>query len=462
MYCKIKASEVKVENKPKLYNLHKKRGDRMAKVGMPYLKLDRCDHFGGKEKHGGNARAVVMEGMEERQSSDPDLDRARTKDNVYYGVSSGDDLVTMWEKNADDYIITDKKGRQRHLRSNANIGFACICKPESEYINGMTPDEQARFFRDSYQVMCQMFADRGLEVDAAVIHYDESSPHMHIYGHDPEYNLGRKFDLKMRDSMNRSYYPARMRKLGWAVDDLPRSYDPDYARTLSGDDLTEYKAECRRKRKTHGASSKLYKAEKEAAKVLEDANAQAAKILEDAANQMRKVDTARTALEIREKQVSGWESIMDLKKIDLSNKQANISAMSRNLENERAKMQKDMSVRKHELDSRESDLNARESDLAAREDYCTDLGQKLLKRQMELREQYAEKEAEIKAERRRNDHVAKSLQESLKAYDTLVKYANEYAKIMDARDRRSRMMDGVQENKNVLDKFMHKSDDFSL
>lgn len=364
----------------------------MAKVGIPYLKLDTQNHYVEKEKkdkHSGNARAVILEGLEERQSSDPDLKQERTVLNKYYGIRSGEELVTMLETSASEYIITDSRGRKRHLRNNANIAFACICKPESEYINSLTKEEQEKFFDDSYEIMKKMFEARGLVVDAAVVHYDEGSPHMHIYGHDPSYNMGRKFDLAMREQMNRGYYPVEMRARGWDVEDLPRNYDPEHAKTLNEEELKAYKKECKARRKKHGQSSKTYKAEKDAAKIKADAEKQAAEI-------RKKEEQAISKQTERLLHAFAYEDIK-LKK------------------------------READLDARENAQNAREAILDERAKKITSDAKQVLKRQMSVSER------EKKADEKEKD-ISEREQELVKAvnaYNKLYEYATKYEKALE-------------------------------
>lgn len=423
----------------------------MAKVGLPYLTLDRQDHFGGKNKHSGNARAVILEGLEERQSSDPDLDRTKTANNIYYGERSGEALLKKLETDASEYMITDKKGRQRHLRSNANIGFACICKPESSYIDNMTPDKQKRFFDDSYEIMKNMFESHGLVVDAAVIQFDERSPHMHMYGHDPEYNLGRKFNLKMRSDMNRDYYPAEMRKRGWSVDDLPKNYDAEYAKTLTDDELKDYKATCRAKRKENGKSAKTYKADKDAARIKADAEKQARQITAQAEQQARQITAQAKQRAERIKTDAKNQAVQivtDAKfdalqtKMDNQRKTAELADRERVLaEKERTNVEKEKQLRadavrqefeQEKLDARESALDAREASIDEEvENYKADL-QEVANKAVEqfkgqLKEQYAEKYENMKTKLMQTYQFnVDNLKEREKALDVLSRYADEY------------------------------------
>lgn len=335
----------------------------MAKVGIPYLRLDRLDHFDkSKNKHTGNCRAVILEGLQERQSSDPDLDRSKTHLNKYYGIQSGEELVNMLESNAETFTKADKRGIERHLKNKASIGYALVIKPEKSYIDSLSVKDQERFFDDSFEVLRTLIEARGMVVDTAVIHWDESNSHMHIYGHDPNYDLGRKFNLKMCDDFNRGYYPKQMRARGWDVEDLPRNYDPEYANTLTEDELIEYKRQCKEKRKKNGKPSKVYKADKEASKILAEANNKAAAII-TAANQRLAEADQRLA------EAEAYERDLTMDKIDLDDLESVLEARRTSLddlaENIKAREEKCLK-RENKALEREKALNARETSLEAR------------------------------------------------------------------------------------------------
>lgn len=406
----------------------------MAKVGMPYLKLDRKDHFVEKErkdKHSGNTKAVVMEALKERQSSDPDLDRTKTPLNKYYGIESGEELVTMLETSADEYTITDKKGRKRHLRSDANIGFAVICKPDSDYINSLSKERQEQFFDDSYEVMKQMLEKRGLMVDAAVIHYDEVSPHMHVFGHDPEYNMGRKFDLNMREQMNRGYYPVEMRKRGWDVEDLPRNYDPDHAKTLNEEELKAYKATCRANRKKHGQSAKTYKAEKDAQKIMTDAVEKANSIVEEARQQalviMQAASEKMAAAEEKERMLADQEQKLAARSMEIVRKREKQEQEADKLKKKQDAFADTVRRTNADFDAREDAQNAREAILDERAKKITSDAKQVLKRQMSVSER------EKKADEKEKD-ISEREQELVKAvnaYNKLYEYATKYEKALE-------------------------------
>lgn len=226
-----------------------------AKVGIPILKLSAN---GGRSKRKGNALAVAKEAFEERASADPDLNRNLSKLNVYEGYLRGTDLYAYWMQEAASH--RDPKGRK--LRSDAVIGFSAICKPDKAFMDGLQEAQQLKFLEDSKSVLTDLFAEHGLEVDAVALHRDEVNPHLHIFGHDPAFQAGKKIGLPLFSAFNRTY-PERMRQLGWQVDDL-MAYDDAAVKAMTEEEAAAYKDQHIRtkKQKGHGKSSLAYKSEK--------------------------------------------------------------------------------------------------------------------------------------------------------------------------------------------------------
>lgn len=225
-------------------------------VGAPVLKLDRQAHKQGQRA--GNVRAVCLEALGERAGQDPDIDRKKTKDNIYYGdFRSGQELAEHYENMASEYVSTDKNGKEKRLRSDAGIAFSGIIKPLSDDFDKFSRKKQLAFLEDSLEVVRGIYAVRGMDIDQAVVHVDEGCPHLHYFGHDSEYKLGRKLGLKLYDALNREY-PEEMRKRGWPVDSLTGWKEATAG--MTEEQKEEYKA--KRPKKKHGRSSAEYKAEK--------------------------------------------------------------------------------------------------------------------------------------------------------------------------------------------------------
>lgn len=258
-------------------------------VGMPLLKLDRLDHFGNKNKHTGNAKAVLDEMLADKQMydkkekeyyrhcGDKDYNRDRTKDNKYYKFADdgevyvledavcAKDVYDQWIDAAEKYRVIDKNGKEKALRSDANIGFAGIIKPAGDQMQNLSPADQIKFLEDSIMCIKEIYEKRGMTLDYAVIHVDEGVTHAHYCGHDDKFQIGKKMGLKLRDALNKTDYPVLMRKRGWNVDAL-QGYDVDATKNMSPKEKETYDLqyiEYKKKKKEHGLSSKEYKAEQE-------------------------------------------------------------------------------------------------------------------------------------------------------------------------------------------------------
>lgn len=294
--------------------------------GMPVLTLDNLAHKSG-DKHG-NAKKVVYEAFEERQGKDSDIDRARTADNIYFSFEhgekafrKGEELYNYWQSQADAHTFT-ANGKERKMRSDAKIGFTGIVKPDADYINNMTHDEQMRFCKDAMSIVLDIYKKQDLTIDAAVIHVDEMATHIHYFGHDESYKMSKKVNLGLYDKLNREF-PRRMRKKGWQLNDLT-GYKEATA-NMTDDELTEYKAKKRsERRERHNKSSQEYKAGKEAKKLLESATAQSKGILEQADREAQEIkkqaetdaQELRAAQEAQAKEImaKAWADIDDEKK----------------------------------------------------------------------------------------------------------------------------------------------------
>jgi hypothetical protein len=245
------------------------------------MKLNRCNHFSQSGKSG-NARAVLCEAFSERHSSD--FDKSKTCNNIYFGTyDSGNELADFYEHMADVYKVIDKNGRKKKLRSDAGIGFAGIVKPDLDSMSNMSEDKQIAFLRDSLDCIKEIYEKRGMKICAAVIHTDESNLHLHYTGYDPEYRLGRKLNLRFYRALNVEEYPKMMQRKGWDVEPLIGYLE--VTRSMSDDEIAEYKAK-RRKERQSGKTAKAYKTEK-------DAKRRADEIIEQAKREADRIFSAR-------------------------------------------------------------------------------------------------------------------------------------------------------------------------
>ena len=297
----------------------------MAKVGMTVMFLNRQNHS-ASEKKKGNAKKVVCEGMAERWSRDPDVNRELTSSNVYlqpkggtYMGTSGEELNAYWEQMADSYVVTDKNGKTRNLRSDAYIGFAGICKPGCDYINTMSREEQVKFFKTSAVWVMKAYKERGMVIDAFVMHFDEGSPHMHYYGHDPHYRVSKKINLPFYGKLNREY-PAYMREHGYDVQDLI-GYDVDATRNMSDDELTEYKQSWKKQKaeRRHGESSARYKQRK---------NEERAEQLDERDQQQEQM---QMELQRQQSAIASQKSILDAQRVKQNEREEKLDESEKSL-----------------------------------------------------------------------------------------------------------------------------------
>lgn len=251
------------------------------KVGIPCLKLTNKHYTKAQQKKHGNAKAVVQEGLKERHSSDTSIRREDSYLNEYSGFEKGADLYDYWMKKFELHQVVDKNGKVKKMRSDAVIGFALIIKPEMDAINAMTPEEQHRFFKDSFDIINTYLKESGLHVDATAYHLDEDAPHIHLYGHDEDFKAGKKINMQLFHKFNIDY-PKEMQKRGWEVEELI-GYNPvdENGNILTGEALDAYKKQHiqEKKEKQHGLSSNEYKAKREAEKITADAQNEAETII---------------------------------------------------------------------------------------------------------------------------------------------------------------------------------------
>lgn len=227
----------------------------MAKVGITILKLN---NGYGRGKRKGNLKAIACEALEERNCSDTDYNADNTNENIYEGITSGEELTRVITEEAEAYSVKQKANGGRALRSDAIIGYACIVKPSSDYINNLSDEQRELFWQDSNAVMDNILGNTTI---SSVIHKDEAAEHQHRFGM-PYTKSGKLcgkefFSLKLYHRFN-DEYPRQMRALGWDIDDCT-VYDKEQA-----DIDPEYKARhISEKKKKHGLSSAKYKALKD-------------------------------------------------------------------------------------------------------------------------------------------------------------------------------------------------------
>lgn len=267
------------------------------KVGITTLKLTNQRSTKSRAKRTGFLRAVVCEGLSERWGKDEDIDRSRSRYNIYTGITSGVALAEAMTVEAAEYSAKRKATGGRALRADAAIGWAMIIKPPADVINAMSPGQQINFFADSDKIITAiMGADN---IRATALHQDELGPHKHYFGmgytKSGELCVDKVINPKLYKRLNQEY-PQKMRELGWDIEDCV-VYDTEKAKAMTEDEAAAYKRECKAKRqqKKSGVDSKTYKAKKELEKL--EQQKEKAKLGRDlalAAQQQVKQQTAAT------------------------------------------------------------------------------------------------------------------------------------------------------------------------
>ena len=222
-------------------------------VGITMMKLTNKRSSKAGTRHTGTLGGIAFEALEERQGADPDIDRARTALNSYWGIRRAAELIPVMNGEAAAYSDQRKRAGGRALRDTAAIGFATIVKPDADFIMGLSEAERELFFRDSNEILDGILgADN---VRSRVRHRDEKADHEHTFrmGFTPSGKLETAYYF--RPQLWRQInveFPKAMRQRGWDVADCD-VYDPDKA------DDPAYMADREAKRKRYGRGSAAYK-----------------------------------------------------------------------------------------------------------------------------------------------------------------------------------------------------------
>lgn len=302
------------------------------KCGMPWLKLNGKSYnvASKKAEHHGNNKAVMCEAMKERWSHDEDLDRSKTKYNIYYGYDSGLQLLNDINKEIADMSEELRRNGKRGIREDAITSFAGIIKPDKEVMENLTPEQQIKFLDDAFRLIVKKFGTnlktgKNL-IRAGVIHIDEGTPHLHYFGipytSDGRLSAKEIFTPKLNRWLN-EVFPKLMNQKGWDLEPCrdEESYQPDIAKTLNEQELEVYKQKCvaykKGKQKKHGKSSADYKIQKEVEKVTEQEKQQIHEREQKCKKKEIAVLQAQNSLLQSEKEVSRREQVIEQKEANL-------------------------------------------------------------------------------------------------------------------------------------------------
>ena len=274
----------------------------MYTVGMPSIKLSETEGKGGK--HSGNFYKVAAEALEERQGKDLDINHEQSHLNVCEGFKSAAELKAysdnwiaefnaavekndevikaavkeynearaangekkMSEKEALKAINKQRKNdeeppleKQRKIRKDAVVMCTSIVKPPKLFMDTLTQEQQKEFFKKSLEKFKDIVgADN---VKAAVVHYDELVPHLHIFWQpvtaDGRLCAKEMHNIKFLGRLNREM-PKYLRDAGFNIGDCD-AYDVEEAQKIreeKGDKAyREYNEQRRRERAEKGKKS---------------------------------------------------------------------------------------------------------------------------------------------------------------------------------------------------------------
>ena len=245
------------------------------------LRLTRGEPQG---KHRANGLMILKEMLEERASLSDTFDRAFSYLNEYENGTLGSEAWDELCEEANAYKITGKtktgKDFQRSLPQKSTIAIAVIYKLPEEYSAQLSVEENAKFYRDSEEVMAELypmlFAKKNerysaIHRDEGLVHADtkeDANEHEHkIYvpKDENENYCGNLADSKMFASICKNY-PRMMRERGWDFDDLDIT---DWDRYKYDSD---YRAERKVKAKQNGLSVNKYMKKKSAETAKEEAD----------------------------------------------------------------------------------------------------------------------------------------------------------------------------------------------
>ena len=122
-----------------------------------------------------------------------DIDRERTPLNYYFKKSEGG-LSAQWKKVVKDFGITFKETKKAVAFEGIIITSDTAFFEKLGWIRGHpTPDAVKQFFRDCYDFILREIGFRGGDENilSAVVHMDETTPHLQLY-YVPLVDEGRK------------------------------------------------------------------------------------------------------------------------------------------------------------------------------------------------------------------------------------------------------------------------------
>lgn len=240
-----------------------------AKVGIPCMKCSinpsrTVNKNSGKKSKTCGVSSAWREMNDNRLGRDETIDKEMTRLNVWMEGSSDMDLVGQVEKEIDRINQERRSFGKRGLRADAVSVIAIVEKPNMDYMKNLSYEQRVEFLNKSHEVMKDLLHEwnPNWKMLASVQHHDEFgglSAHNHslvmVSTKDKEGIANmcafKEYNLKFFNHINKNY-PARMRSLGFEVEDV-RTFDQ-----LSEQEKLERKLHP----EEHGVDAVLYKQRK--------------------------------------------------------------------------------------------------------------------------------------------------------------------------------------------------------
>lgn len=241
-----------------------------ARVGIPCMKCSlnpsqTVNKNSGKKSKTCGVSSAWNEMNDNRLGRDESINKEMTHLNIWMDGSSNMDLIGEVEKEINRINKERKSLGKRSLRSDAVSVIAIVEKPNIDYMQKLNYEQKVDFLNKSHEVIKELLHEwnPNWKILASVQHHDEFeglSAHNHSLvmmstkDKDGISNMCafKEYNLKFFNHINKNY-PARMRKLGYDVEDV-RTFDK----------LTEEeKVERKLHPKEHGVDSIIYKKQKQ-------------------------------------------------------------------------------------------------------------------------------------------------------------------------------------------------------
>lgn len=164
------------------------------------------------------------------------IDVSRTRENVTLFDQTGgniDDFRRDRLSRFDELRASRSEGDKRRIRSDAVDVVSSVIQPSKDFIESLPREEQIQFFRDCLSVMEDDPNTFG-ETLVAVIHFDESTPHMQVMSSALDKkslspNAKRMFGNKSKMSSDQTAFVRGVQGRGWQVErGIKRIDSPEY------------------------------------------------------------------------------------------------------------------------------------------------------------------------------------------------------------------------------------------